>query len=295
LKVEAECLPCLIERAYREASYLTRNEKLRIQALQAVLETITPKYGPDAYPAWLGTLRDRTLRKFFKGRDPYAKAKIEANIVALKLLPKTEEYVSAAKTTREKFRRACLVAAAANALEFDVKDYGFSYSRFKKSLTGVKFTIDHTREAYKLIKDGGSRILYIADNAGEIVFDSLLAKVLRSIGNTVTLIVKRIPVLNDATLQDVSASQIGKFVDGVETIGDTVGFIWDEAPPRPKELFEKANLIVAKGMGNYEALTELKGKNLNRKILFLLKAKCNPVARSLRVKRESLVALLETI
>ena len=162
-------------------------------------------------------------------------------------------------------------------------------------MSNIAFVIDHTSDAFRLVRDGGGEILYLADNAGEIVFDILLVRLLRELGNRVTLAVKSIPVLNDATLEDVDASGIGKYVDRVETVGDTVGFIWSEAPPHLRELFKDASLVVAKGMGNYEALTELKGRNLNRKILFLLKAKCNPVARSIGVKRGNLVALLETI
>ncbi|MHC1589702.1 MAG: damage-control phosphatase ARMT1 family protein [Candidatus Hecatellaceae archaeon] len=294
LKVAAECLPCLFERGYRETTYLTKNEKLRIEALRKVLEMMAEEFSWEAYPAKLGTLRDRIIKDFFGGRDPYAEMKKRSNRLALKLLPEAESFVSKAESPYEKFRRACLVAARANALEFDVKGYGFHLEDFKLSLGSRALTPDHTRKAYRLVKNGGL-VFYLADNAGEIVLDRVLVEVLKEFKAEVVLVVKGGPVLNDATMEDVKASGIGEIVDRVETIGDTVGFIWDEAPPHLKSRLPEAKLTVAKGMGNYEALTELEGGNLGINVFFLLRAKCNPIARSIKIERGALAALLKTL
>lgn len=295
MKVEAECLPCLLERGYKEASYLTEDESLRIEALRRVLEMLAENFRPEAYPAKLGTLRDRIIRSFFNGRDPYAGMKKESNRLALSLLPEAEAYVSKAEDARGRFRRACLVAALANALEFDVKDYDFNLEGFKLSLEDAAFSLDMVEEAYRLVKGGGP-LLYLADNAGEIVLDRVLVETLRrDFGAEVTLVVKGSPVLNDATLEDAEASGMAQAASRIETIGDTVGLIWDEAPENVKSDMKQARLIIAKGMGNYEALTELEGANLGLKVFFLLKAKCGPVARSLGVEKGSLVAMLKEL
>lgn len=294
MKVEAECLPCLFERGYREAAHLTKDERLRIEALRKLLGMLAEEFKPEAYPAKLGTLRDRIIREFFGGRDPYINAKKKSNRLALRLLSEAEDFVSSAKTPYERFRKACLVAATANALEFDVKGYRFRLEDFRLSLGSQIFTIDHTRQAYRLVRNGGP-VFYLADNAGEIVLDRVLVGVLKEFGAEVFLIVKGRPVLNDATLKDAEASGIDKMVDEVETIGDTVGFVWDEASPRLRSRLVEAKLTIAKGMGNYEAITELEGRNLGIKVFFLLKAKCSPVARSLKVERGALVSLLKTL
>ncbi|MHC1586238.1 MAG: damage-control phosphatase ARMT1 family protein [Candidatus Hecatellaceae archaeon] len=291
MKVSSECLPCLVERGYKQIAALTEDEAERIKALQEILNLLCSEFKPEASPARLGALRDRAIKKFFQGRDPYAEVKRRSNKLALQMLPEAESFIAEAEGY-ERFRRACLVAAAGNALEFDVRGYGFSLESLKFSYRGLAFTVDQTFEAYDKLK-GGGEILYLCDNAGEIVLDRLLVGELKRLGCKVTLVVKGSPILNDATLEDVEASGIGKIADRVETIGDSPGFLWEEAPNHLKKSFKSSTLVVAKGMGNFEALTEL--RDLGVHVFFLFKAKCSPVARSVGVKVGSLVALLKIL
>ncbi|OYT53746.1 MAG: hypothetical protein B6U77_03430 [Candidatus Hecatellales archaeon ex4484_218] len=293
MKVTAECIPCLLERGYREAARVVKDEAKLKEIMGEVLKTISQNFSPEVAPAYLGTLRDRVIKRMV-GKDPYKELKKTANDLALKLLPQTKKTIfERSKNPYECFREACKIAVVANSMEFDVSGYDFRLEDLEKTLKNMSLAVDDLFKAYRLLEKS-KNVLILTDNAGEIVFDGLLAETLKFIGVNVTVAVKSGPVLNDATLEDALKVGIDKIVDKLTTIGsDCVGLIWEEASEEIKKIFLGSGLVVAKGMGNYEALTEL--ENLGVNVLFLLKAKCNPVAKSIGVSKGSNVALLKKL
>ena len=293
MKVTAECIPCLLERGYREAARVVKDEAKLKEIMGEVLKTISQNFSPEVAPAYLGTLRDRVIKRMV-GKDPYKELKKTANDLALKLLPQTKKTIfERSKNPYECFREACKIAVVANSMEFDVSGYDFRLEDLEKTLKNMSLAVDDLFKAYRLLEKS-KNVLILTDNAGEIVFDGLLAETLKFIGANVTVAVKSGPVLNDATLEDALKVGIDKIVDKLTTIGsDCVGLIWEEASEEIKKIFLGSGLVVAKGMGNYEALTEL--ENLGVNVLFLLKAKCNPVAKSIGVSKGSNVALLKKL
>jgi uncharacterized protein with ATP-grasp and redox domains len=287
--VGAECLVCLIERGYHQACNLTEDPEIRKKIMLNVLNALEGKFTSDAMPAALGSVRDKAVKSTVK-RDPYRELKIKAGREALALLPSAEHYISAARTPYLRFRRACTLSIVANAMEFDVRGFRFNFRELREALKKPKLAVDHLKQAYNILKDSNS-ILYLTDNAGEIIFDTLLLKQLKDRGLKVTVAVKEHPVLNDATLKEAKEAGVDKIVDELITTGsNSVGLIWEEASNNVKQAFKGSDLVIAKGMGNYETLTEL--KCMGAQILFLLKAKCNPIARSIGVKIGANVALL---
>jgi uncharacterized protein with ATP-grasp and redox domains len=291
LKVEAECLPCLFERGYRASTHATKDGELLLQIMRKLLDMMSEKYESNAVPAYLGTLRDRIIKEMVR-KDPYMELKRESNRRALKILPIAEKYISEAKTGRERFRRACLVSIVANSIEFDILGHNFKFKDLQK-FTKEKLAVDDTYKTFRILKKS-KKVLFLTDNAGEIALDKLLINQLRGLELKVTVAVKEKPVLNDALIKDALEVGIDKVADELITTGtDTVGFILNEASKTARERFFESDLIFAKGMGNYETLTEEEG--CGKKILFLLRAKCNPIARSVGVERESNVALLREL
>ena len=293
MKVTAECIPCLLERGYREVARVVKDEAKLKEIMGEVLKTISQNFSPEVAPAYLGTLRDRVIKRMV-GKDPYKELKKTANDLALKLLPQTKKTIfEKSKNPYKCFREACKIAVVANSMEFDVSGYDFRLEDLEKTLKNMSLAVDDLFRAYRLLEKS-KNVLILTDNAGEIVFDGLLAETLKFIGVNVTVAVKSGPVLNDATLEDALKVGIDKIVDKLTTIGsDCVGLIWEEASEEIKKIFLGSGLVVAKGMGNYEALTEL--ENLGVNVLFLLKAKCNPVAKSIGVSKGSNVALLKKL
>jgi damage-control phosphatase, subfamily I len=291
LKVEAECVACLINRAAGEAKEATTNPALRFRAMCDLLRMLTKEFKPTAVPADLGTKRDRVIRRVTGNSDPYKRNKRISNEKALKILPYARKIVEEGYTQEERFKRACLIAIVGNVIEFDIPGHKASFTSLKKNLreAAKDLVIDDINKAYELAK-AARTVLFLADNAGEIVFDTLLVEQLKNMGLTVTVAVKGSPVINDATMEDSEVSGMSKKADKVITTGaDAVGLAIKEVSQEFLSAYESADLIIAKGMGYAETLTEFK---LKKPHLLLFRTKCNPVADSFGVAREKNVAKL---
>jgi uncharacterized protein with ATP-grasp and redox domains len=182
--------------------------------------------------------------------------------------------------------RGCLqLAAAANALDF-FKDLDSIRDDIRKP---VNFVIDDSDQFEAKLKNA-SKVLYLADNAGELYFDLPLVKRMMQFAGVI-YVVKPSPVQNDLTLEDVKTSGLEAEFGRVMSTGiASPGIVFSLASAQFKREFESADLIFAKGMGHYEALSELPSEG---RFLYCLKAKCQPVADSLGVSINSYVAMLQ--
>jgi uncharacterized protein with ATP-grasp and redox domains len=291
LKVEAECAACLINRAAGEVKEATTNPALRFRAMCDLLRMLTKEFRPTAVPADLGTKRDRVIRRVTGSADPYKRSKRISNEKALKILPYARKIVEEGYAQEDRFKRACLIAIVGNTIEFDIPGHKASFSSLKKNFREASkdLVIDDINRAYELAK-AAATILFLEDNAGEIVFDTLLVEQLKNMGLAVIDVVKGGPVINDATMEDAEISGMNKIADKVITTGnDAVGLAIKEVSQEFLAAYESADLIIAKGMGYAETFTELK---LKKPHLLLFRTKCNPVADSFGVATEKNVAKL---
>lgn len=289
LKVEAECAACLISRAAAEVTDATTNPALRFRAMSEILRLLTKEFRPTAVPAYLGTKRDRLIKRITGSEDPYKRRKRISNEKALKLLSYARKLVDSGYTQQDRFKKACLCAIVGNTMEFDIPDRRFSFGSLRKSLrdAGKDLVIDDTVKVYELVKKVES-VLFLADNAGEIVFDTLLVEQLKNMGLKVIVCVKGAPVLNDATLEDADISGMSKIADKIITTGtDAIGLALNEVSAEFLEVYRSVGLVIAKGMGYAETLTEYK---LDKPHVLLLRTKCNPVANFFGVPKEKNVA-----
>ncbi|MEM2108713.1 MAG: ARMT1-like domain-containing protein [Candidatus Bathyarchaeia archaeon] len=291
MKVEAECASCLLARATVEVYEATTNPALRFRAIHEVIKLLNKEFRPTVIPADIGTKRDRLIKRLTGNNDPYKRSKKMSNEKAMKLLPYARKIVEAGYTQQERFKKACLCAIVGNIMEFDIPGHRFSFKTLTKSFreAAKDLVIDDINKAYELAKKA-SRVLYLADNAGEIVFDTLLVEQLKNMGLKVTYVVKGGPVINDATMEDVMISGMDKLADNILTTGtDAVGLLKKEVSPEFLKVYDAAELVFAKGMGYAETLTEYK---LTKPHLLLFRTKCNPVANYFCAPRDKNIAKL---
>ena len=291
MKVEAECAACIISRAATEVVEATTNPALRFRAMAELLRLLSKEFKPTAVPADLGTKRDRLIKRVTGNDDPYKRRKRLSNEKALKLLPYVKKIVEEGYTQQDRFKKACLCAMVGNIMEFDIPGHRFTFGSLRKSFreSAKDLVIDDTDKIYELAKKTNT-ILYLTDNAGEIVFDTLLVEQLKDMGLKVTVAVKGGPVLNDATLEDVEISGMNKIADKIITTGaDAVGLSIKEVTPEFLNHYHSADMIFAKGMGYAETLTEYQ---LKKPHALLFRTKCNPVANFFGVPRNKNVAKL---
>ena len=258
MKVEAECAACLLARATAETYYATTNPALRFRTIKEVTKLLNREFRPTTVPADMGTKRDRLIKQLTSNDDPYKRSKKMSNEKAVKLLPYARKLVEEGNNQQERFKKACLCAVVGNILEFDIPGHCFTFRTLTKSFRDAAkdLIVDDVDKAYELAKKA-EVVLYLADNAGEIVFDTLLVEQLKNMGLKVTYVVKGGPVINDATLEDVGPSGMSKLADNILTTGtDAVGLLKKEVSPEFLKVYDEAELVFAKGMGYAETLTE---------------------------------------
>lgn len=291
MKVEAECAVCLLHRGYMEALEATEDQALQWKAMAVLTRLLNREFKPTAVPAILGTKRDRIIKDITGNSDPYAKKKQRSNRKAMAVLPVAKKLVEKEASMETRFRKACMCSIVGNIIEFDIPEHRFEFEDIEKLIQEAEeqLAIDEVSEIFKLAKRA-KQILYLADNAGEIAFDTLLVRELKRLGPHVTVAVKGKPILNDATMQDAEYVKMHEIADDVITNGtDTVGLILKECSKNFLDLYSSADLVVAKGMGHAETVTEL---DLTRPHALLFRTKCKPVAKFFDTTKDKNVAKL---
>jgi len=291
LKVEVECVTCIFHRGYLEIIEATNDPSVQFKAISAFIRLLAKEFKPNKVPAFLGTERDRLIKQLTGNPDPYAKKKRLSNQKALEILPLAKKLVSNQSCMKSRFRKACLSSIVGNIIEFGIPDHVFKFQDIKKLILRAEedLVIDEIPEIFDTAKKA-KRVLYLTDNAGEIAFDTLLVHELKKLGAHVTVAVKGKPISNDATLEDAKFVGIHEVADNIITTGtDAVGLIPDECSSEFLTLYSSADLVVAKGMGHAETLTEL---NLTSPHALLMRTKCNPVANFFNVSKGKNIAKL---
>jgi uncharacterized protein with ATP-grasp and redox domains len=256
-----------------------------------LLRVLNKEFRPTSVPADLGTKRDRLVKRITGNNDPYKRSKKVSNEKALKLLSYARKLVDEGYAQQDRFKRACLCAIVGNVMEFDIPSHRFTFDSLRRSFRDAAkdLVIDDVGKIYELTKSAHT-VLYLADNAGEIVFDTLLVEQLKNMGLNVIVAVKGGPVINDATLADAEVSGMSKIADSVITTGtDAVGLSLKEVSAEFLKVYDSVDLVIAKGMGYAETLTEYK---LKKPHALLFRTKCDPVANFFGVGREKNVAKL---
>jgi uncharacterized protein with ATP-grasp and redox domains len=287
MKVGSRCGYCLLHRGYKMILMSTEDEETRRDAVQGLLALLGRDFKPDAVPSVIGAERGRVIARITGCADPYVELKREANRAGLEMMPRLRAMVEE-KPEQERLRTACLISCLGNVIDYDVPGNNSDIEDAMK-LLGEGFHLDDTDEFKGLIMPG-SRLLFLTDNAGEIAFDVLVVEELRRLGCHVTVAVKAGPSLNDALMEDAEAVGMTEAADEVITTGAAaIGVRLDEAPGWFLDRFRSADLMVAKGMANFETLTETPAPC---PLLYLFRTKCEPVARAVGVPEMRNVAFL---
>lgn len=290
LKVTIECAHCLLERAINQAKLATDDPELQMKIVQAMTKFLGENFNEEAVPSHIGTDRDLIVQRM-TGRDPYESLKKMSNEMALGLLPELEQLVDEMDDPVSRFRRGALIAAAANAIEFDVSGREFSLDELRSILDNVEsdLAIDQVEEFRQLCQKA-EEVLFLHDNAGEVVLDMILIREIKRQGPRVIAGVKGGPILNDATMVDAKEVGLDECADQViDTGAPAIGVNLERNSDAFKEVFHSAELIVAKGMGNFESMTELEPAC---PVVHIMRTKCNAVAQHVGVPKNKNVVLI---
>ena len=278
MKVSLECYDCLGRLICQAARLATSDEPLRQKAVEKARDVLNQEFSGEQISIAIATKLHKVIREITGNPDPYRIVKEDELRVAGELFSRVK--VQYKNTINDYIK----LAAVANAIDF-FRSLDVVAEDMKRPM---KFTIDDSQQFEAKLKKA-FKVLYLADNVGEIYFDLPLVKRMRQLVD-VKYVVKPLPVQNDATVEDVKEAGLeGEFGVVITTGVASPGVILDWASEQFREEFEAADLVFAKGMGHYESLSELPGQG---KVFYCLMAKCRPVANSLGVPLNSYVAML---
>jgi len=279
------CVPCTVNAAYDMASKATGNEKAILRILFDTFEWLQKAIEEETSPNILHTQVYRMVQRSTGVTDPFKILKKESNNAALRIYPDIRKTVEAEDPVEA--LRLCLKAAiVGNMIDFEVHGHRFSlenlFSQFRNYLK-EPLAIDDVEKLCKAVEKG-KKILYLTDNAGEIVFDKLVSTCLRNRwGCRVTMVVKEKPILNDATVEDAEQIRLDEACDRVITTGDdTIGIVMSRVSEEFKQALREADVVISKGQGNLESLTGFE-ENIGRPVCYVLRVKCDVIAKHLNV------------
>lgn len=275
---------------FYETELSTKDPKLQLVAVKAALKLLSEGLNEKSVAVKLSTKVHKAVYEALGDLDPYREKKRVSNEVAKKNVPLARKLINSTRDKKEAFRRAVLLSIIGNSFDFGVQGLVVEDANFETYMRGAfrqGLGVDDTPRMIELV----DRVVYLADNCGEIYFDELVIDQIKRINpeSRITFVVRGEPILTDATIEDVKEVGIDKKVEKVLTTGSAaVGIDIETIPAELLSAMRNGSLIISKGMANYESMSEYDFKP----IAYLLRTKCIPISDSLGVGKGLNIAKL---
>ena len=290
MKTYLECIPCFFKQALEAARLSGATKRTQKRILDAVALSI-PKFPLSSCPPEMARVIYGIVKRITGKDDPYAKIKEKSNKLALKIYPKLKEKII---HSRDRLLKAIELAIAGNIIDYGVKNSLNVKKELDKILNQENEAIRKEGKTifnymgFKRVLKNAKTILYLADNAGEVVFDRILIEEIKKMDKNKDIIytVKEKPVINDALAEDALIAGISRYARIVSSGLDTPGTVLSLCSREFLKTFKHADMIISKGQGNFEALSDSK-----RPLFFLFMAKCPVVAQDVGCKVGNIILL----
>jgi damage-control phosphatase, subfamily I len=270
VKTYLDCVPCLVRQTLDSVRALSPDEAIHETILREVLQAAS-EMDLHQPPPVMGQHIHRRIRTLTGQNDPYREAKVRQNQMAVELCQQVGDRVL---ESLDPLERSIRLAISGNVIDLGVKSQLDDSQISAEVLASLSEPLDGDVSQFVDAIAKATRILYLTDNAGEIVFDRLLIEQMPR--ERVTVAVRGAPVINDATIVDAEFAGITKLVKVIENGSDAPGTILEDCSKSFRRHFAEADLIVSKGQGNYETLRDVPAP-----LYFLLRVKCRVIAQDL--------------
>ncbi|WP_461461417.1 damage-control phosphatase ARMT1 family protein [Methanobrevibacter sp.] len=273
MKVNYDCAPCFMRQAKDVLDEITDDEDVKVEVMSSVFKLLAEEYYKGANSNWTGSKIHRLIKDQTNSEDPYYLRKKQSNEMAKSFMGEIYNILKEDNSLETSVK----IAIVGNIIDFGAypKDTDF------KHLIEINLNKDLKINQTDLLEDAlrkHNKLLYLVDNAGEIVFDKILLEKIKSYDLDIILAVKEAPIVNDACMTDALEARLDEYAEIVSTGEDTVGIVYEELSDDFRKIFDEADFIISKGLGNFEGLTEI---DLSDKDVFYLAcAKC-PVSSRL--------------
>ncbi len=279
MKVQLDCVPCNLRQALEAARLATTDSDIQKKIILKSLEVLSRYDSYKTAPEMGGAVHE-VVKEYTGNEDPYEKVKRVAIKMAHDIYPALKRYVEAQE---DRLLSALEVSAVGNLLDAGV--YGDMRTVDIETVLNRELTKGFAVCDIKALREdlqNVETVVIIGDNAGETVLDRILISEIKNVSGEkvgVFYAVRGVPIINDATAEDAIASGLDHDATIVSTGSAVPGLILDKTGPEFLKLYRDADVVISKGQGNYETLSDTAG----RALYFLLKAKCEAVARDIGV------------
>jgi uncharacterized protein with ATP-grasp and redox domains len=279
-----QCMDCLMSLAKSSTALAGADDAEILKKAEAVTREILQcaSHNRLSSPQLAGKIL-REIKRLTGVSDPYKQFKAQEMALAQKIFSQIE-------SANLKDLRSCAgLAILGNSLDF-FKNPAEALAEIPTQLdAGFSYFYDDIDRLAAFIQKKPRRVLYFSDNAGEIFFDIRLYEYIKAHAQNAVLVVKGGPSINDLTRDEMQFADLGDFFSEVADTGsDGAGVDWDNASKEFLDLVASSDLIIAKGMANFETVYP---KKIAPPVFFLFKVKCEPIHRLIQAPVGSFIAL----
>jgi len=278
MEMRPECIPCLLKRVLFQATLAGNGTEF--DALKAAMAAFTKGLRKGRNSAEMATEVHRAAYSAMRTKDPYIRLKIRADEVAGEYIEYSERYIG---SSGDRIRSAILIASIGNIMDFGIKEAIEDPDEFRNGFRELlEQGIGHDdTEAVKEMLHNAKSVIYVFDNCGESQLDKLLIREIRRTGIRVIGVVRGEPILNDVTLDDALRIGLHEEVDSLHTTSEfRIGMDMNALSESLRKEIDSADLMIAKGMANFESLSD---QDVPIPLVHILRTKCAPVADALRI------------
>jgi len=273
MTIDEACVACIINQSTKVADAIDASESLK-EKITSTVKEMSAGFSYDDTPPEIASYVYEKMAQIANKTDLYDEVKELSTKKALSFVPLVKEEL---RNSNDKLLSATKTAVAGNvidlaaAVEFDLEEE-------LSKVFHTKFA-HNDFEKFKDKLSSAKSVLIIGDNVGEHIFDYMFIETLKELypNATYSYFVRGEPIINDVTMKEAKEAAFDQLCNLVDSGVNTPGFAYSRATSEAQELFDNADLVISKGMGNYECLSPSHRKN----ICFLLKVKCGVVANSL--------------
>lgn len=273
MKAGMTCLQCSLSNFFSLAEQFNIQEE-RVREFLTFISSLNY----DVTPVEILKASHEKIKEFINNNDPFFEKK---QLYNQKMLEQYSYFRQEIKNSADPLKKAVTLSIGGNIIDFLPKDNQNIDGKIT-NLLQRKLAVDDVDQLLEDLRNAAS-ILYLTDNTGEIVLDKLLIETLIEHNiidkDKITVATRGLPIINDATLEDAEAIGLTQVVNVISNGDNAPGTILETSSKEFQDYFNKADVVIAKGMGNFETLDEIE----NKKIYFLFVAKCEYSAVKLGV------------
>ena len=274
MNIDEACVACIINQSAKVSSAIGADEELT-KELTSTVENLSKNFSFKQNPPEIASYVYEKMAEIANKTDLYDEVKELSTKKALSFVPLLKEKL---RTSPDKLLTATKIAVAGNVIDLAAA-VEFSLDEELEKIFHTDFAHNNI-DKLQMELEIAENVVVLGDNVGEHIFDYMFIETLQELYPAInfTYMVRGNPIINDVTMKEAKEYGFDTLCDLVDSGVNTPGFAYNRANEKSQKLFDEANLVISKGMGNYECLTPPKRDN----ICFLLKVKCGVVANSLQ-------------